>query len=460
MAVCNAGDGSLTPFIAKYCTVLGMDLDMARTMSGQELICAMSEKLNEVIATTNDAVAAVNAMEAEWEIVKDTFAPEIQEAVDDYFASSDFNTELNEKVSQAVAEENLTASVAQLESDVNALQTELKQVEQKLAQCAVLIGNSYLSGTGNSGRGFDYFLGNMFAEHHTYASDSAGFGVNSVATTTFAALVTQASGDVSFSNSDVDAVVFFSAIGDTYVLDAGTAVTAYANTVQTVVDQAVSAFPNATIYICFAEAVSNLQSRDSFSQNHVQYQYQIHNMFKDIRNCVYLGWIGWNINMVPSLTNGAGSTTHPNDDGYEYLNTAFIRAWRGGNPYIQRNDNAAATDDYFECDVNAVSPDMFQVKLGQTKPTNFPTSFTANEAVTFCNFPPNLFPPMGRPTFGITMANGDATPINFNMNVVRSGNNMTLTGTPAITLPTTNLGSYLWFNSNYFITTYNQKSVI
>lgn len=119
MAVCNAGDGSLTPFIAKYCTTLGFDMDMARTMSGQELICAMSEKLNEIVAITNDVVAAVNAMEAEWENVKDTFAPDIQEAVNEYFASSEFTQQLTSLVDSAVADQNLTGRVGELEDNMD-----------------------------------------------------------------------------------------------------------------------------------------------------------------------------------------------------------------------------------------------------------------------------------------------------------------------------------------------------
>lgn len=47
-------DGSLTPFVAKYCTALGYDMDMLRTMSAQELICAMSEKLNEAVCFDNE----------------------------------------------------------------------------------------------------------------------------------------------------------------------------------------------------------------------------------------------------------------------------------------------------------------------------------------------------------------------------------------------------------------------
>lgn len=119
MGVCPTGDGSITPFVAKYCTALGFDLDMARTMSAQELICAMSAKLNEVIKATNDATAAVAAMEAEWENVKDTFAPKIQEAVNDYFAGSEFKALLKSTVDQQIADAELAVAYETVGSMAN-----------------------------------------------------------------------------------------------------------------------------------------------------------------------------------------------------------------------------------------------------------------------------------------------------------------------------------------------------
>lgn len=53
-------DGSLTPFVAKYCTALAYDMDMLRTMSAQELICAMSEKLNEAVGFDNETREIAN----------------------------------------------------------------------------------------------------------------------------------------------------------------------------------------------------------------------------------------------------------------------------------------------------------------------------------------------------------------------------------------------------------------
>ena len=459
MGMCPTNtDGSLTPFVAKYCTALGYDMDMLRTMSAQELICAMSEKLNEVVCFDNETRDLVNEQISKVDAAVSEVPALVGQSVNEYTESSEFKEMVSQQVDQISAEQltGMQSKIDQMQDTVDGINY-AKAPAQKLANCCVAIGNSYLSGTGNSGRGFEHFIGGWFGEFHAFASDSAGFGTNSVASTTFSELVTQAANDRSFTNSDVDAVVFFSAIGDTYVLDAGTAATSYASTIQTVVNSARTSFPNATVYICFAEAVSTLTSRDSFSQNHIMYQYQLHNIYKAIENCVYLGWIGWNINLVPNLTDGAGGTTHPNDDGYAIIDTAFLRAWKGGNPYITRHANAAATDEYFEVDVNAATPEIIQVKLGQTKPANFPTSFTQGTGVVFGVFPATFFPPMGRPEFGMPVYNGDSAPLWFQMKFERSGSNMVVKGTPAATYSSTSLGAYLYFESEMLTPTFNQN---
>lgn len=58
----NCFDGSLTPFVAKYCTTLGIDMDMARTMSGAELICAMSSKLNGYYEALRELAGCYNSL--------------------------------------------------------------------------------------------------------------------------------------------------------------------------------------------------------------------------------------------------------------------------------------------------------------------------------------------------------------------------------------------------------------
>ena len=75
-------DGSLTPFIAKYCTALGYDMDMLRTMSAQELICAMSSKLNETVCFDNETREMQEQIEAEWKEFEDNFVTNVQGPVD------------------------------------------------------------------------------------------------------------------------------------------------------------------------------------------------------------------------------------------------------------------------------------------------------------------------------------------------------------------------------------------
>ena len=71
-------DGSLTPFVAKYCTALGFDMDMMRTMSGQEMICAMSEKLNETVCFDNKTREMQEQLENEWEEFENNFVTNVQ----------------------------------------------------------------------------------------------------------------------------------------------------------------------------------------------------------------------------------------------------------------------------------------------------------------------------------------------------------------------------------------------
>ena len=75
-------DGSLTPFVAKYCTAFGYDMDMMRTMSGQELICAMSEKLNEAVCFDNETREMQEQVQTEWEGLDERFDTNLAAEVD------------------------------------------------------------------------------------------------------------------------------------------------------------------------------------------------------------------------------------------------------------------------------------------------------------------------------------------------------------------------------------------
>lgn len=127
-------DGSLTPFVAKYCTALGYDMDMMRTMSAQELICAMSEKLNEAVCFDNETREMMEQVQEEWENVKDSVGPEIidavNEVVNEYLASDEFKSVVDESVSQAVddATAGYDARFEQIEGNVDSIQNTLGHV--------------------------------------------------------------------------------------------------------------------------------------------------------------------------------------------------------------------------------------------------------------------------------------------------------------------------------------------
>lgn len=309
---------------------------------------------------------------------------------------------------------------------------------------AVMIGNSYVTGVANSNRGFEYYLDDYFDNLYTFCSDTAGFMDNTVATQNFGELLSTANSSPLFTNTDITHVFFMSAIGDTYNMDANISTSTYTSSVETVLGNAHTYFPNADIYICYCECVGTLQSRDSFSQSHYSNQYKLHNLFKNMRGAIYMGWIGWNINLIPDLITSDG--THPNDDGYDYLVTAFKRALNGNNPYMHRNGDAAISDTLFQITVNASNPDSFNIKVGQTRPTNFGT-LTSGSVKQMAVFPSTLPVP--------SHVSGRSLPIKYDVNqaswfqitVARSGNSMYLMMNPTTTQEANALGTFWYFDS-------------
>ena len=95
-------DGSLTPFVAKYCTAFGYDMDMMRTMSGQELICAMSEKLNESVCFDNETREMQEQVENDWAELKAEFGTNLSQTVESELEKMDESGKFDEIVSETV----------------------------------------------------------------------------------------------------------------------------------------------------------------------------------------------------------------------------------------------------------------------------------------------------------------------------------------------------------------------
>ena len=133
-------DGSLTPFVAKYCTALGYDMDMLRTMSAQELICAMSEKLNEAVCFDNETRDLVNEQIPKIEAAIDSVPDQVSQEVDEFTSSAEFQEQLDATV-EPVVEKHTQGMQAQIDANKSALtaltsrvaQTEAKNAEQDSA---------------------------------------------------------------------------------------------------------------------------------------------------------------------------------------------------------------------------------------------------------------------------------------------------------------------------------------
>lgn len=138
-------DGSLTPFVAKYCTALGYDMDMMRTMSGQEMICAMSEKLNEVVCFDNETRDLVNEQIPKIEAAIESVPAQVSQAVDEFTSSAEFQEQLDNTVGPVV-DSKVSGLQSQITANANAIsglqtavagkadQSALTELEQTVAQ--------------------------------------------------------------------------------------------------------------------------------------------------------------------------------------------------------------------------------------------------------------------------------------------------------------------------------------
>ena len=126
-------DGSLTPFVAKYCTALGYDMDMLRTMSAQELICAMSEKLNEAVCFDNETRDLVNEQIPKIEAAIESVPAQVSQAVDEFTSSDEFQEQLDAAV-EPVVEKHTQGMQAQIDANKSAISGLQTQVAQNKAE--------------------------------------------------------------------------------------------------------------------------------------------------------------------------------------------------------------------------------------------------------------------------------------------------------------------------------------
>ena len=126
-------DGSLTPFVAKYCTALGFDMDMLRTMSAQELICAMSEKLNEVVCFDNETRDLVNEQIPKVDAAIGKIPDLVSQEVDEFTSSAEFQEQIDGSVGPVV-DRKVAGLQSQITANSNAISGMQAQVATKANQ--------------------------------------------------------------------------------------------------------------------------------------------------------------------------------------------------------------------------------------------------------------------------------------------------------------------------------------
>lgn len=129
-------DGSLTPFVAKYCTVLGFDMDMLRTMSAQELICAMSEKLNEAVRFDNETRGLVNEQIPKIDAAIGKIPDQVDKKVDEYTSSAEFGGYIDGRI-EPLVDEKVAGMQAQIDANKGAISGLQTSVSQKADQSAL-----------------------------------------------------------------------------------------------------------------------------------------------------------------------------------------------------------------------------------------------------------------------------------------------------------------------------------
>ena len=247
------------------------------------------------------------------------------------------------------------AQMADLKNTVESFDSRIKgntdainAINSKKNVC-VLIGNSFTIGyyTHNYGIGDAFSEMGLFDSVKIYGKDSSSFdnytlgGVTIDNTNNFNSMVGEAGKDPSFSNDDVSTLIFISAMGDTralayeYNAENHTLPDSFDNLKYTV-SNAKSTFPNARIYIYFAEWQSYRNTSTAYSDLIPYMQLRVHYIFKYQMDAIYLGWGAFFGNLNVAYNNyREADGYHPTDKGSKILaqqlaNALFGKASRTG----------------------------------------------------------------------------------------------------------------------------------
>ena len=245
-------------------------------------------------------------------------------------------TAAEQKNADAIVAETTRATAAEQKNAENI--NNLKSGHGRMG-IGVYIGNSYTDGVGSSD-GKSGFFGRtrhiLFNDSYSFTSGGIGFAKYSDHDTTFNDMVSKASASSQFENDKVNAFIFTCAMGDTRAI-CEKGYNAWVNGLATTINNAKTAFPNAAIFVQYAETVFGRNVQKSYSVNYNQVQYYIHyalGLLATQYGYIYIGWTGWNTNQQSGFN--YTDNYHPNDAGYKAIVASFFNGFYGESPYRTR----------------------------------------------------------------------------------------------------------------------------
>lgn len=261
---------------------------------------------------------------------------------------------------------------AQFEQLVDTVDNRLTAFETN----ALFIGNSYTDGVGATNyNGMYKRLKKYFTNAYksTGALGGNGFGTYTDHNETFLDLLEAADANTAFDSEDITHIFFMSAMGDTRIICEGNDTTIY-NNMTACTAYAATHFPNAKIYVCYLETVYGRSVQSAYSNAYFYKQYRVHWLFENYcreLGIIYLGWLGWNTNQLSGFN--AADNYHPNDAGYDMLESAFRNAFFGVNPYkphyFYQDDYPFALRAYSPTECSFILSDITSSVLADTQGT-------------------------------------------------------------------------------------------
>lgn len=299
-----------------------------------------------------------------------------------------------QQANQMAEQANSAAQTAQTTANAALSKT------SKLGGNAIFIGNSFLQGQNSSNYGIKDYIKqyNFFENAYFYWKPSSSFdnwslgGISITNENNFNSMVNEASSDSKFKNEDINYVIFVSAMGDTRALCAhyqeNGATTL--NNLEPTLSNARKKFPNAKIYIYFAENIRFRNSQASYSKYFPFLQYTTHKNFSN-STAIYLGWGGWKRNLQPGSSAYYSSVDnyHPSQAGSVELGKNLIKSIFSGEMDIIKwsvySGEAFGLTNIFEVYLQSDSPENIEFSLPAIPNTSFPTKTNTGINTTITN---------------------------------------------------------------------------